>query len=85
MTVPSEAMTASKSQTPEAIAEKKIANQQREEREDLWGDYAWIQRHAVTQNKSEQEVAISMGLEKAFAMFGKQQTTVQSQHLEYAA
>lgn len=72
LTVPSKAETAAaKVNTPEQIAINKEADKVRMERLRHWSDYRWVQQQAIAENKSEEEVAHTMGMEKAYALFGK--------------
>jgi hypothetical protein len=72
LTVPTEAIVAAQSQTPTAIAKRKAAAKEQEERATHWSNYCWIKEQAVLQDKSEEALAQLMGFEDAYAVFGGQ-------------
>ena len=71
LTVPNEntAKNTPPSYSPEAFALAKEADKEREQRATLWSDYQWLKQQAVSQNKTQQELATLMGMEDAYALF----------------
>jgi hypothetical protein len=74
LTVPVEA-TAKATSGPltfEQQEAKKEANKKHEDYLSCWADYQWITRQAKALDKSEEEVAEMLGMEKAYQMFSQQ-------------